>query len=437
MWQRFTERARRVILLGQEEAGKMNSGHVGTEHLLLGIVRQDDGVATQILKRTGISLPAVRQEIEAEIGANAEFSSSEPKLTPKAKRVLELAADEARRMRHDYIGSEHLLIALLREKDSLAALVLRRLGLDLEKARELTLEYLGPAQSEDEPSQSTDGKPASQDDPTPEAQILRDLTTFVTNLNGGAAFPANLALVYGARIGYFGANVWARSWEQGRLQHQIVLHDIDIDLNEAEAQVKVTYHVGALNKEILSVHSKESTVWKEEMTLRLGPEQEEQKHWQIVPPEQYPLRIGGGQSTLLTQAAFALAQKEPASESKNAAHLSQIRLKQLCLGILQFTADWNDSFAFDSPYLQEALLPYLTNQEIFLSPQSLEPYAFNDFLSGKSLDDVPAPSQTIMFYEGEEQNLIFRYEGKAVIATVDGRCLVVTPEQAQQFIWIP
>ncbi len=144
MWQRFTERARRVILLGQEEAGKMNSGHVGTEHLLLGLVRENEGVAMEVLQKMGVSLPKVRTEIEAEVQPGNDAGGSEPKLTPKAKRVLELAADEARRMRHNYIGTEHLLLALLREKDGLAATVLRRLGLNLEKARSQVMEYLGP-----------------------------------------------------------------------------------------------------------------------------------------------------------------------------------------------------------------------------------------------------------------------------------------------------
>ena len=144
MWQRFTERARRVILLGQEEAGKMSSGHVGTEHLLLGLVRENEGVAAQVLQKMGVSLGKVRQEIEAEVQPGTDPASGEPKLTPKAKRVLELAADEARRMRHNYIGTEHLLLALLREKDGLAATVLRRLGLNLEKARAQVMEYLGP-----------------------------------------------------------------------------------------------------------------------------------------------------------------------------------------------------------------------------------------------------------------------------------------------------
>jgi ATP-dependent Clp protease ATP-binding subunit ClpC len=147
MWQRFTERARRVILLGQEEAGKMQTGHVGTEHLLLGLVRENEGVAAQVLQKMGIALEKVREEVEAQAvpdGSPPPGPGAEPKLTPKAKRVLELAADEARRMRHNYIGTEHLLLALLREKEGLAAIVLRKMGLNLDKARTQVMEYLGP-----------------------------------------------------------------------------------------------------------------------------------------------------------------------------------------------------------------------------------------------------------------------------------------------------
>jgi hypothetical protein len=144
MWQQFTERARRVILLGQEEAGKMNSSHVGTEHLLLGLVREEEGLGAQILIKMGISLEHVRRGIEEEIVQPYERVSNEPTLTPRAKRVLELAADESRRMKHNYIGTEHLLLALLREKDGVAANVLRKLGLDLKKTRQEVSEYPGP-----------------------------------------------------------------------------------------------------------------------------------------------------------------------------------------------------------------------------------------------------------------------------------------------------
>ncbi|HVF10417.1 MAG TPA: Clp protease N-terminal domain-containing protein [Abditibacteriaceae bacterium] len=201
MWQRFTERARRVILLGQEEAARMQSGHVGTEHLLLGLIREGEGVASQVLQKMDVSAERVRQEIATEaqppstasesidpsaalgtlsatlreLGAHFKLSREqvrqieeqtlrqlrkgsastpgEPKLTPTSKRVLELAAEEARRMRHNYIGTEHLLLALLREKDDVAAGVLHRLGLSLEDTRRQVMEYLRPG----EPAQEKPG----------------------------------------------------------------------------------------------------------------------------------------------------------------------------------------------------------------------------------------------------------------------------------------
>lgn len=145
MWQRFTERARRVILLGQEEAGKLESGHVGTEHLLLGLARENEGAGAGALEALGVSLDQVRAATLAAMPAAVNPQLGEPKLMPTAKRVLELAADEARRMRHNYIGTEHLLLAMLREKDGMAASVLRGLGLDLETTRAQVTTYLDKA----------------------------------------------------------------------------------------------------------------------------------------------------------------------------------------------------------------------------------------------------------------------------------------------------
>ena len=143
MWQRFSERARRVILLGQEEAGNLNSDHVGTEHLLLGLARETDGIGAAVLQQLGVDLEQVRAATLAALAPVVNPTTGEPKLTPKAKRVLELGADEARRMRHNYIGTEHLLLAFLREKDGMACSVLRELGLNLENTRAQVMVHLG------------------------------------------------------------------------------------------------------------------------------------------------------------------------------------------------------------------------------------------------------------------------------------------------------
>jgi ATP-dependent Clp protease ATP-binding subunit ClpA len=140
MWQRFTERARRVILMGQEEAGKMGSGHVGTEHLLLGLLLETEGVAAQVLQKMDFTADSVRDTIRQ--AGEPENRGVEPKLTRGARQVLELAADEARRMRHNSIGTEHLLLALLRERDGLAAEILLDVGLNLEDVRSQVMEFL-------------------------------------------------------------------------------------------------------------------------------------------------------------------------------------------------------------------------------------------------------------------------------------------------------
>lgn len=137
MWMRFTERARQVILFGLEEAQSRGAAQVDTEHFLLGIVRTAEGVAAKVLGRMNVSNSHVRAEIENQLPPSAVSSPpiAEPKLTSRAKRVLELAADEARSMGHNYVGTEHLLIGLVREENGVGAKVLRNLGLTLENVR--------------------------------------------------------------------------------------------------------------------------------------------------------------------------------------------------------------------------------------------------------------------------------------------------------------
>jgi ornithine carbamoyltransferase len=135
MWQRFTERARRVIFFGQEEAARLGESYVGTEHLLLGLVRESDSVAGRILDRLGIVLSQVRSEIERQVTRGHGNLGQDMQLTPRAKRVIDLAYEEARQLNNNYIGTEHLLLGLIREGDGLAARVLVKLGADLELTR--------------------------------------------------------------------------------------------------------------------------------------------------------------------------------------------------------------------------------------------------------------------------------------------------------------
>ena len=134
-FEKFSERARRVLSLAQEEAQRFNHNYIGTEHVLLGLVRETEGVAARVLSSVGVDLNKVRSAVEFIIGRGEKPVQGEIGLTPRAKKVVELAVDEARRMNHTYIGTEHLLIGLLREGEGVAAGVLESLGVTLDKVR--------------------------------------------------------------------------------------------------------------------------------------------------------------------------------------------------------------------------------------------------------------------------------------------------------------
>ncbi len=141
-FEKFSESARRVLSLAQEEAQNFNHNYIGTEHILLGLVREPDSVAAKALVNLGVQLNKVRSAVEFIIGRGERSPEGEIGLTPRAKKVIELAVDEARRLNHQYIGTEHLLIGLLREGDGVAAGVLESLGVNLEKARAETTRLL-------------------------------------------------------------------------------------------------------------------------------------------------------------------------------------------------------------------------------------------------------------------------------------------------------
>ncbi len=159
---KFTDRARKVLTLAQEEAQRFNHNYIGTEHLLLGLVREGDGVAAKVLANMGVQLPKVRSAVEFIIGRGETMSVAELGLTPRAKKVIELAVDEARRLNHHYIGTEHLLLGLVREGEGIAAGVLESLGVNLERVRTQVMQVVsqGPQQHSAAPQGS--GKAQSQ-----------------------------------------------------------------------------------------------------------------------------------------------------------------------------------------------------------------------------------------------------------------------------------
>ncbi|MGI6574283.1 MAG: ATP-dependent Clp protease ATP-binding subunit [bacterium] len=143
MYARFTQRAQRVLVLAQEEARRLQYPYIGTEHILLGLIREGTGVAAKVLTELGLDAEKIRKEVEQIIGPGNGTIAEEISFTPRAKRVIELAIDEGRRLGHNYVGTEHLLLGLIREGEGVAAQVLHNLGADLEKARSQIIQFMG------------------------------------------------------------------------------------------------------------------------------------------------------------------------------------------------------------------------------------------------------------------------------------------------------
>src|SRR5438270_10856085 len=142
---RFTVRARKVLTLAQEEAQRLQHDYIGTEHLLLGLVREGEGVAAKVLTSLDVDLDVARDRVEAIIGRGKRVVRGEIRLTPRAKKVIELAVDEAKRLNHDYVGTEHLLLGLLREGSGIGAGVLEDMGVSLNMARHEVMQALNCA----------------------------------------------------------------------------------------------------------------------------------------------------------------------------------------------------------------------------------------------------------------------------------------------------
>jgi ATP-dependent Clp protease ATP-binding subunit ClpC len=169
LFERFTDRARRVVVLAQEEARLLNHNYIGTEHILLGLIHEGEGVAAKALEQLGISLEAVRTQVEEIIGQGGSSPSGHIPFTPRAKKVLELSLREALQLGHNYIGTEHILLGLIREGEGVAAQVLVKLGADLSRVRQQVIQLLsGYAGKEGAPS----GGPAGE--ATPAGSLVLD-----------------------------------------------------------------------------------------------------------------------------------------------------------------------------------------------------------------------------------------------------------------------
>jgi ATP-dependent Clp protease ATP-binding subunit ClpC len=168
MFERFTDRARRVVVLAQEEARMLNHNYIGTEHILLGLIHEGEGVAAKALESLGISLEGVRSQVEEIIGQGQQAPSGHIPFTPRAKKVLELSLREALQLGHNYIGTEHILLGLIREGEGVAAQVLVKLGADLNRVRQQVIQLLSGYQGKET---ATAGGPAEG---TPSTSLVLD-----------------------------------------------------------------------------------------------------------------------------------------------------------------------------------------------------------------------------------------------------------------------
>src|SRR5213082_233665 len=169
MFERFTDRARRVVVLAQEEARMLNHNYIGTEHILLGLIHEGEGVAAKALESLGISLEAVRSQVEEIIGQGQAAPTGHIPFTPRAKKVLELSLREALQLGHNYIGTEHILLGLIREGEGVAAQVLVKLGADLNRVRQQVLQLLSGYQGK-EPAEASGGRGEG----TPSSSLVLD-----------------------------------------------------------------------------------------------------------------------------------------------------------------------------------------------------------------------------------------------------------------------
>ncbi|MEX0834114.1 MAG: ATP-dependent Clp protease ATP-binding subunit, partial [Actinomycetota bacterium] len=165
MFERFTDRARRVVVLAQEEARMLNHNYIGTEHILLGLIHEGEGVAAKALESLNISLEAVRQQVEEIIGQGQAAPTGHIPFTPRAKKVLELSLREALQLGHNYIGTEHILLGLIREGEGVAAQVLQKLGADLSRVRQQVIQLL---------SGYTGGRESTSTEQTPQGSMVLD-----------------------------------------------------------------------------------------------------------------------------------------------------------------------------------------------------------------------------------------------------------------------
>ncbi|RYG68172.1 hypothetical protein EON80_12205 [bacterium] len=283
----------------------------------------------------------------------------------------------------------------------------------------------------------------------PEQQIEFDLKGFLNVLNslGPESNATNQEIgpyLSGARIGYFGASEWTREFAKSRDTSRLRLEKFEIEKLEGDlAVVNVTTKVVHKNGPRRTDDTDQTEPQKEvgyeltdKLTLKLEavPWDKGKQLWRIVP---VTFKEANHTSSFsLTNIAYFAAQR-PGTSAQIRASIAMQRLKQACLGALQFVQDYDLVFLFQNDFYVDALSPYVKSETVFTIPGTRNRFTFNDNLSEKMINNIPAPAETVLFYEGENQKPVFRYDGKAVIAFADGHVGLLDPDQADEVRWKP
>ena len=217
MFERFTDRARRVVILAREEARLLNHNYIGTEHILLGLIHEHEGVAAKALESLDISLESVRAQVEEIIGPGGKEPRGHIPFTPRAKKVLELSLREALKLGHNYIGTEHILLGLLREGDGVAAQVLVKLGADLARVREQVIQLLAAHEEVSAPARSPEPEPVVGEPSARPSRVKASRER--VNVSSGGPLEATVGYSRAVRVGDHVAVAGTTTLHPGGVDH--------------------------------------------------------------------------------------------------------------------------------------------------------------------------------------------------------------------------
>ena len=217
MFERFTDRARRVVILAQEEARLLNHNYIGTEHILLGLIHEHEGVAAKALESLDISLESVRAQVEEIIGPGGKEPRGHIPFTPRAKKVLELSLREALQLGHNYIGTEHILLGLLREGEGVAAQVLVKLGADLARVREQVIQLLAAHEEVSAPAWSHEPEPVVGEPSASPSRVWASRER--VNVSSGGPLEATVGYSRAVRVGDHVAVAGTTTLHPGGVDH--------------------------------------------------------------------------------------------------------------------------------------------------------------------------------------------------------------------------